>query len=347
MQFDEVVRASENLVKSTRTFGGPGHGRRESVPTAGGSFHRQYSEFVDPRFGGPPRQPASNEFDSMRSHSSHSSSSLQGYLANQRFGGPRLSEAEQMMQAKRRAAAQREKELRNYHQEQQYNRNGSGPKSDRSMSPTGMSEEDRRELIARQHRALYGNESNLYANDGSSPRPVSQDARVLANAPPHGSSSMGFNAYGAPGSGPENGPQMSGMAQGQTRSRSNSTASPAVVQNQFAMYDNSQQGLAQPAPASPSGSPTRSGAKPTGGNSVAPIGTRPGQGARNTPPVPSPLGYGFSTDKMGGGPKERSQSSASNPAGSGSEKAPGIGWSGNNGNNGPWGPNKMQASVWG
>jgi hypothetical protein len=58
----------------------------------------------------------------MRAHSSHSSSSVQGYLANQRFGGPRQSEAEQMMQQKRRAAAQREKELRNYHQEQQYNR---------------------------------------------------------------------------------------------------------------------------------------------------------------------------------------------------------------------------------
>jgi hypothetical protein len=29
---------------------------------------------------------------------------------------------EQMMQAKRRMAAQRERELRNYHQEQQYNR---------------------------------------------------------------------------------------------------------------------------------------------------------------------------------------------------------------------------------
>jgi len=62
-----------------------------------------------------------NDYDGMRSHSSHSSSSVQGYLTNQRFGS-RPSEAEQMMQAKRRAAAQREKDLRNYHQEQQYNR---------------------------------------------------------------------------------------------------------------------------------------------------------------------------------------------------------------------------------
>src|SRR2546423_14713120 len=34
----------------------------------------------------------------------------------------------------------------------------SSNKSDRSMSPSTLSEEGRRELIARQHRALYGNE---------------------------------------------------------------------------------------------------------------------------------------------------------------------------------------------
>jgi len=50
------------------------------------------------------------------------SAGLQGYYAGQRFPGGRQSEAEQMLQAKRRMAAQRERELRNYHQEQQYNR---------------------------------------------------------------------------------------------------------------------------------------------------------------------------------------------------------------------------------
>ena len=74
----------------------------------------------DPRMQGPSRhQSIGGEFDGMRSHSSHSSSSVQGYLAHQRFP-PRINEAEHM--AKRRAAAQRERELRNYHQEQQYNR---------------------------------------------------------------------------------------------------------------------------------------------------------------------------------------------------------------------------------
>lgn len=59
-----------------------------------------------------------SEFDPMRPHSA---SNLQGYYANQRYQ-PRASEAEQMLQQKRRMAAQRERELRNYHQEQQYNR---------------------------------------------------------------------------------------------------------------------------------------------------------------------------------------------------------------------------------
>jgi hypothetical protein len=53
----------------------------------------------------------------------HTQSNLQNFYATQRHQSSRGSnEAEQMMQAKRRMAAQRERELRNYHQEQQYNR---------------------------------------------------------------------------------------------------------------------------------------------------------------------------------------------------------------------------------
>lgn len=82
----------------------------------------QYNDAcADQRMGGPPpRHHSVNEFDPMRSHSA---SNLQNFYANQRYQ-PRPSEAEQMMQAKRRMAAQRERELRNYHQEQQYNRSG-------------------------------------------------------------------------------------------------------------------------------------------------------------------------------------------------------------------------------
>ena len=50
-------------------------------------------------------------------------SNLQNYYAAQRHQSSRGSnEAESMIQAKRRMAAARERDLRNYHQEQQYNR---------------------------------------------------------------------------------------------------------------------------------------------------------------------------------------------------------------------------------
>lgn len=67
---------------------------------------------------GPQRHHSISEYDPGRSHSA---SNIQGFYASQRYQS-RPSEAEQMMQAKRRMAAQRERELRNYHQEQQYNR---------------------------------------------------------------------------------------------------------------------------------------------------------------------------------------------------------------------------------
>lgn len=64
-----------------------------------------------------------SDYESIRSHSG---SNLQNFYANQRHQS-RPNEAEQMMQAKRRMAAQRERELRNYHQEQQYNRSKREP----------------------------------------------------------------------------------------------------------------------------------------------------------------------------------------------------------------------------
>ena len=65
----------------------------------------------------PPRHHSISDYDARP----HSASNVQGFYAAQRFQG-RPNETEQMMQAKRRLAAQRERELRNYHQEQQYNR---------------------------------------------------------------------------------------------------------------------------------------------------------------------------------------------------------------------------------
>lgn len=64
------------------------------------------------------RHQSVGEFDGMRPQSS---GNLQNFYQNQRFG-PRPTEQDQAMQAKRRMAAQRERELRNYHQEQQYHK---------------------------------------------------------------------------------------------------------------------------------------------------------------------------------------------------------------------------------
>ena len=68
--------------------------------------------------GGQQRHHSVSEYDGIRSHSA---SNAQGFYQNQRYA-PRPNDADQMAQAKRRMAAQRERELRNYHQEQQYHR---------------------------------------------------------------------------------------------------------------------------------------------------------------------------------------------------------------------------------
>lgn len=117
-QFEEIDRATDNLMKSGKWFPGP------MQPMAGGSSRpgpvsRGFDYGGDPRMGGgPARQSNPADFEGGRP----GSAGLQGYYQGQRFPGSRPSEAEQMLQAKRRMAAQRERELRNYHQEQQYNR---------------------------------------------------------------------------------------------------------------------------------------------------------------------------------------------------------------------------------
>jgi hypothetical protein len=122
-QFEEIERATDNLMKSGKWFPGPAvpgvaaavPARRDSMPPMG----RGYEGYgADPRMGGPSRHHSVSEYDGGRP----GSAGLQNYYAGQRFPGGRQSEAEQMLQAKRRMAAQRERELRNYHQEQQYNR---------------------------------------------------------------------------------------------------------------------------------------------------------------------------------------------------------------------------------
>ena len=123
----------DNLIKSGKFF--PGGMRRDQMPMMGGmgrpygdystsntesEFRTEAHTFRSAPRGHGGRHSYGSEFDPSRSHSG---SNLQNFYASQRYG--RQNDGEQMAQAKRRLAAQRERELRNYHQEQQYNRSTS------------------------------------------------------------------------------------------------------------------------------------------------------------------------------------------------------------------------------
>ncbi|KAJ9295501.1 hypothetical protein DTO271G3_5957 [Paecilomyces variotii] len=375
-QFDEVDRAIDNLVKSGKLFSAP---RRDSMPLMMGRHFTDY----DPRVMGnvPQRHHSLSDFDARV----HPASNVQGFYAAQRFQG-RPNEAEQMMQAKRRMAAQRERELRNYHQEQQYNRSllaeMSGNKSDRSLSPAAMSEESRRDLIARQHRALYGSDSPAFFPPGGlsddASRPDNQTSSTPTSAAgARGPSPRGVDAFGLQSGSIDSAAQgaAGAIAARQSPSRANSTSSPSSgVNPAYGMYDGA---IEQPVTSTSSpggaGSPSsrqmsKSAAAPIG--SVGPIGSRPqqtvaGQAAnpalnkRSTTPLPSPLGYGFAPNEAAtttAAGNERSMSSASNPStsvapSSGSKDASSggvsLGW-GNS--SGVWGSKNslgVQASVWG
>ena len=285
-----------------------------------------------------------------------------------------VGEAETAMQAKRRAAAQRERELRNYHQEQQYNRSVSsnvpppisrdpayrGPLAvlaeintfgkDRVMSPGAMNEEDRRDLIARQHRALYsahsegghsedgnnhhhddGSSRNININSNGASAPASNAGGTRGPSPmpafdPFGLQQPGQNSnidttpvHTPAADNPTNGAQSAGaVSPNHTRTNSGSPSLPAG----FSLSDNARaglQGFSRTSASSPGGSPPRS-QRPPGVSSVAPIGTRPAQNQalnnakRSTTPLASPLSYGFGaseSDPFNNLPKERSASAAS------------------------------------
>lgn len=141
-QFEEIDRATDNLVRSGKWFpgamqpmGGVAQGmspvlRRESIPAPRGGYDYSGSPGGgDARMGGSGGQGSRHQSMSEYDGGRPGSAGLQGYYQGQRFPGGRQSEAEQMLQAKRRMAAQRERELRNYHQEQQYNRSEYRPRT--------------------------------------------------------------------------------------------------------------------------------------------------------------------------------------------------------------------------
>ena len=230
-----------------------------------------------------------------------------------------------------------------------------------------MNEEDRRELIARQHRALYGQESGNFGDESHTPRPShpasgnnsaggreasprTYDPYAMGQATAQGAIAEAAGQRNANDTGPSPKPQ-------QGRSRADSTSSPASnpPSQNFSLFENAQQS-SRTSTSSPGGSPPRP-AK-TSNPGVAPIGTRPAQNSnpiltkRSTTPSPSPLGYGFTSSEnqnltASSNGNERSTSAASNPP---NTKDTGMGgntaW-GNGGGGGVWGNKSLQASVWG
>lgn len=240
-----------------------------------------------------------------------------------------------------------------------------------------MNEEDRRELIARQHRALYGSEgassydSNNPGDNNQTPRPPMQGVAPVGRGPSPrtfdlfnrgqnqpqsavGEAASHFNpseSNQGTASGPAPKPQ-------QQRSRANSSSSPVSNQQAFGLFDNNAQQSSRTSTSSPgdlSGQQGKATAAPTSA-AVAPIGTRPAanQAAnpalnkRATTPLPSPLSYGFAPNEapQPSSTNERSTSAASNPAAGVKESGMGMAWGGSSG---VWGKNSLgaQASVWG
>ena len=217
-----------------------------------------------------------------------------------------------------------------------------------------MNEEDRRELIARQHRALYGDTSSLYGAEVSAPRPQSQEVRVSNSG--RGASPLAFDQYGVQAQ-----PGAEGALQMPPRDRAESTASPASNPNSqqpFTLLNDAQQS-SRTSNSSPGGSPPLSQNQKGGAPGVAPIGTRPiqaptsagGMNKRSTTPLtPSSLSHGFSAEsqRVSNVKDERSTSAASNPP-LAEKGVSGLGGWGSN--SGVWGSGKntlaVQPSVWG
>ncbi|KAH0495942.1 hypothetical protein TgHK011_009465 [Trichoderma gracile] len=238
-QFDEVDRAHENLQKSGKGYA---MGARNS------------------RMGGP-RAHSVNTFDDSRGPPG---ANLHNFYAAQRHQSSRGSnEAEQVMQAKRRMAAQRERELRNLHTEQQYQRSVLSDVATQQGNNKHMTEEETRELIARQRSALYG-EGGFADKAGY----IDETGAIRTGVPgPSGPASLrGHSPLTFDGIGRV--PQ------------ADSTASPQTAGPTNKVFDNAVGSQTRTSTSSPTNaSPPRGdfgpGSKVSQGPAVAPIGTRP------------------------------------------------------------------------
>ncbi|KAG6001036.1 hypothetical protein E4U43_001434 [Claviceps pusilla] len=323
-QFDEVDRAYENLQKSGKGYAvtarrkaTPKSAMRSSAPmfpdgrTAQGNGPRSYpmnnnsnnNNNNNNGVNSPAHMNTHNGFDGPPAHNLHN------FYASQRHQPSRGSnEAEQVIQAKRRMAAQRERELRNLHTEQQYQRNVLTDLPQHNNKH--MSEEETRELIARQRNALY--KKGPFAEKTSY---VDESGNIRTGAPgPSGSSSirgpspLAYDGIGRTPSGAEVATSGSAsdhnVASGQPSPRAQSTSSPQNPGPSNKAFDNAVGPQSRTSNSSPTGgSPPRDfvpGSKvgPSGA-SVAPIGTRPSgtpsttaSGKRSTTPLTGSGGWG-------------------------------------------------------
>ena len=200
-----------------------------------------------------------------------------------------------------------------------------------------MSEEGRRELLARQHRALYGNDAGNFLPQGGFGEEGSSGRDSGANNPisgggMRGSSPRAADPFGMP---PVSGQQASGDKAHPASSMPNQdaaradTATSSATGNapaQFGNLDTSVQ-QANHTTTSPAGgeSPNRGVNKSTTapiGSGMGPIGTRLSQqqappsqsiNKRSTTPLTSPMNnFGFGSSEQANN-NERSDSSNSNP----------------------------------
>lgn len=228
-----------------------------------------------------------------------------------------------------------------------------------------MSEEERRELIARQRAQLYGEGPAFSENGGfdenGTPRPGTQGSGSQSATGIRGHSPLAFeqfNAQSTPAEKPApTEPQPATQAPGapgQQRSRANSTSSPSSnPTSSFSLFESAAQQSSRTSTSSPGGSPPHPGGKAPTSSTVAPIGTRPSGQApnpalnkRSTTPLPSPLSYGFAAADDSQPEKDvRTTSASANPS-SQAQQDHGLGWGSKSG---VWGKNPLgvPASVWG
>jgi hypothetical protein len=230
-----------------------------------------------------------------------------------------------------------------------------GSKNERALSPGNMSEDDRRELIARQRSALYGEgpfgEAGGYVDETGTPRPGipgphTGQAGLRRHSPLAYEYGRTPPTEGGPQSAVEGGPGAQSAGQTQ-RSRANSPSSPqsntAGVKGVFdgpGAQQSSRTSTSSPSEGAGNGKP-----------GPAPIGTRPGPATnaagqaanpalnkRETTPLASPLSRGpgnESSTPTSGAPSQN--------AGSGDMWGSRSGVWGNSNKSGLG----VQASVWG